>query len=354
MPSTAAHRERDATDPPGREGQFASDQRTVFGPIGSRRLGRSLGVDPLPFKTCDWNCVYCQLGRTLHATTERRPFVSAESVEAELRDAVRHHVGEIDWITFAGSGEPTLHAQLGRLIRFARRLDVAPVAVITNGSLLHRADVREDLIDADAVLPTVNAGSAALHQRIHRPARSLLFSQFVAGLTAFRRMYNGSLWVEVMLLRGVNDGADALRDLAGVLAQIRPDAIHLMLPVRPPAEAPVRSATLAGVERAVAALRGIARVVVPGDAATFDGVDAPADVDLARAIPGVVQRHPLSLGELLRLFPRAGARRIVEALTGLEEHGLLRQVERFGRPFWVCANAQFALVAETSEDEGRN
>jgi len=141
----------------------------VFGPVPSRRLGRSLGIDPVPFKTCNWNCVYCQLGRTTPMTNVRREFFPRFEIVAEVADTLAGPAaGEIDWITFVGSGEPLLHAGLGAMIREVKSLTPLPVAVITNGSLLYQRKIQEELMAADAVLPTLDVGSAKLYQTIKR------------------------------------------------------------------------------------------------------------------------------------------------------------------------------------------
>ena len=133
----------------------------VFGPIPSRRLGQSLGIDPIPLKTCNWNCVYCQLGRSTPLVNERKNYFVPEAILAEVQAALAaHRPGDIDWITFVGSGEPTLHASIGLLIRQVKTLTDLPVAVITNGSLLYLPEVRQELSAADAVLPTLDAGNA--------------------------------------------------------------------------------------------------------------------------------------------------------------------------------------------------
>jgi wyosine [tRNA(Phe)-imidazoG37] synthetase (radical SAM superfamily) len=196
----------------------------VYGPVPSRRLGQSLGVDPIPFKTCNWNCVYCQLGRTSPMTSQRRDYFPPDEIVAEVMAAAQaHKPGEIDWITFVGSGEPTLHASLGAMIRRLKTLTVLPIAVITNGSLLHLPEVRQELLAADAVLPTVDAGTDVLYRKINRPMPELNYERFVEGIVAFRNEYRGKLWVEVMLVQGLNDSEAALQDLAAVLKRIRPD-----------------------------------------------------------------------------------------------------------------------------------
>ncbi|MFW5714196.1 MAG: radical SAM protein, partial [Brevefilum sp.] len=205
--------------------------KRVFGPVPSRRLGQSLGVDPVPLKTCNWNCVYCQLGRSRPLCTERRIWFPNSEILAQVRATLEaHQPGEIDWITFVGSGETALHAGLGEMIRGVKKLTDLPVAVITNGSLLYMTEVREALSASDAVLPSLDAGNPALYQRINRPHPSLTFTGLTDGLIAFREMYAGQLWLEVMLVRGLNDTEEALREISGWLEKIRPDEVHVVQP----------------------------------------------------------------------------------------------------------------------------
>jgi len=213
----------------------------VFGPVPSRRLGQSLGIDTIPLKTCNWNCVYCQLGRTVPLTNERLEYFPREEILAEVEQALAaHKPGEIDWVTFVGSGEPALHIGLGWLIRKVKELTSAtttftpqgrlPVAVITNGAILYLPEVREELAVADAVLPTLDAGNARLYRKINRPHPDITFERLVDGLIAFRKEYQGLLWVEVMLVRGLNDSEEALREIVAALERIRPDEVHINLP----------------------------------------------------------------------------------------------------------------------------
>lgn len=184
----------------------------VFGPVPSRRLGRSLGIDTIPLKTCNWNCVYCQLGRSRPLKNKRQVYVPPERILADVELALTpHKPGEIDWVTFVGSGEPALHIDLGWLIRKVKELTPLPVAVITNGSLLYLPEVREELSAADAILPTLDAGNARLYHKLNRPYPDITYKRLVDGLIAFRKEYRGKFCVEVMLVRGLNDTEEALQ-----------------------------------------------------------------------------------------------------------------------------------------------
>lgn len=311
----------------------------VFGPVPSRRLGQSLGIDPIPFKTCNWNCVYCQLGRSAPMTNERREYVPPEEVIAQVKDALAAHPpGAIDWVTFVGSGEPTLHAGLGKMIREVKTLTQIPVAVITNGSLLYRSDVREELAAADAVLPTLDAGTESLYRTINRPWPSLSFDRLVDGLIAFRREFSGKLWIEVMLLKGINDSEAALRDLATVLRRIGPDEVHITLPIRPPAEPWVTPADQEGLVRASALLGEIARVLIPAEGVVdLSGYDHVVD-----AVIGVLVRHPMSEDDLIKALGRWTPEQVEQALAELTAGGRAQVVSRYGRRFWSYVGARYA------------
>ena len=203
----------------------------LFGPVLSRRLGLSMGVDLLKYKTCNLDCVYCELGRTACLTACRDRFVPRERVlkEIELR-----RDEPFDFLTFAGSGEPTLSLDLGQVVSRAKRMVNSPVAVITNSTLLSSPTVRKELAAADVVLPSLDAASQEAFMAINRPARGLLAEEMIQGLKDFRREYSGEIWLEVMLVRGINDH-DAER-IARAAESTEPDRIQLNTVVRTPAE----------------------------------------------------------------------------------------------------------------------
>lgn len=323
----------------------------VFGPVPSRRLGQSLGIDIIPLKTCNWNCVYCQLGRTVPLTNERRRYAPAEGVLLEVEGALRSHSNRgIDWVTFVGSGEATLHSELGWLVRRVKSLASKPVAVITNGSLLYLSEVRRDLTSADAVLPTLDAGTSALYRKINRPHPAVTFERLVDGLIAFRNEYPGRLWIEVMLVHGLNDTPSALRDIAGVLQKIRPDAVHLNLPVRPPAEPWVQLPDEDSLQLAVAILGDIAEVVRPAQGA----FDLGRYGDLADAIMGIITRHPVRQEELERALGHWSPKRIGEALAELRASGRAQTVERHGAYFWSAASARYPEQSQSRRTAQEN
>ncbi len=309
----------------------------VFGPVPSQRLGRSLGIDPVPLKTCDWNCVYCQLGRSDRLELERREWVPAARILEQLERALRTERA-IDWITFVGSGEPLLHSELGTMIRRVRAMTAIPVAVITNGSLLWMPEVRRELLEADAVLPSLDAGSPELYRRINRPHGKLTFERHTAGLEAFSRQYRGRLWLEVMLVAGLNDSEEALRDIAAWVDRIGPDEVHLAFPTRPPAEPWVRPPDDEALMRAAAILGERARIVHPAEG-TFD---LGGYTDVLDAVVGIVTRHPMRADQLERSLGRWDPETVRDALERLERSGRVRRIERFGTVFWTAAGSRYA------------
>jgi wyosine [tRNA(Phe)-imidazoG37] synthetase (radical SAM superfamily) len=310
----------------------------VFGPVPSRRLGRSLGVDAVPLKTCNFSCVYCQLGRTRRRQLRRRSFVNVADVVAEIASVLARHTPDtIDWITFVGSGETTLYARLGTLIRFVKSMTDIPVAVITNGSLLHLPRVQRELEVADAVLTGLDAGSESLFRAVNRPHPTLSFDRHVNGLVEFGQAYGGRLWVEVMLIDGVNDSDQALTEVADVLSRVGPEEIHIITPSRPPAEPWVRSPTDEAVDRAVAILGEVARAVRP--VASDAALDL--DDDLVDAVFNIIARHPLGETELERLLCDWASGKVADALQALQDSGKVQVVRRSGRRFWCAAGLEF-------------
>ncbi len=199
----------------------------LFGPVSSRRLGLSLGVDLVPFKTCSLNCVYCECGETTNHTFERREYVPFDAVIAELNAYIQTDP-QLDVITFAGSGEPTLHSRLGELIAHCKRQwPQYRIAVLTNSTLLHIPAVREAILPADYVLPSLDAISEEAFHRINRPAPGVSAQRIVDGLIAFARKYRGALWVEVFIIPGINDSPEEIAQFRETLTAIDPARVQL-------------------------------------------------------------------------------------------------------------------------------
>jgi wyosine [tRNA(Phe)-imidazoG37] synthetase (radical SAM superfamily) len=216
--------------------------RYIYGPVPSRRLGLSLGIDIVPMKVCTLDCIYCQLGRTTEKSTVRREFVDIDTVVAEVERRLAEGV-QTDYITIGGSGEPTLNSRLGDLIDRLHGMTDIPVAVLTNGTLFYREDVRTECAKADVVIPSLDAGDAAAFEAVNRPARDINIEKLVSGLSTFRDEFAGQIWLEVFIVPGVNTSHEQIEKMKDLVARIRPDKVQLNTAVRPPAEKSVEPAS---------------------------------------------------------------------------------------------------------------
>jgi len=264
----------------------------LYGPVTSRRLGSSLGVDILPLKTCSLSCVYCQLGNTPRTTLERHEYIPVEPVLDEIVEYFGGNGPRPDYVTFSGSGEPTLNSGLGRFIREIKEKTSSKVAVLTNSTLITLPEVRESLLAADLVVPSLDAATQAVFERVNRPAAGLEIGAIIEGLAAFRSEFSGEMRVEVLLVSGLNDTDTELAAIKAAIEQIGPDAIDVNTVARPPAEKvkPVPADRLAEI----AAFFGpCARPVVTSKKAhqTVPGEAAEKILDLLR-------RRPCSFAEI--------------------------------------------------------
>ena len=315
----------------------------VYGPVPSRRLGRSLGVNPIPFKTCNYSCVYCQLGRTTHMTNQRKDFFPPEELLNEIRRVIEVESShrEIDFVTFVGEGEPTLCKSLGWLIRKTKEIADIPIAVDTNGSLLYREDVRNDLSQADIVMPSLDAGTAETYRKINRPHRGLDFETVVEGLERFRRDYNGEIWVEVMLIKGLNDSAGELKAIKSRLEKIQPDRTYINVPIRPPAEPWAVPPDKEAITLAHAILNDDNVVDITeeetGDFST-EGFTNPEDAILA-----IIRRHPMREGQVIDTLRNLSFKKkalptkydIHDSIKRLEESGKIKKLKYRENVFWL-------------------
>lgn len=264
----------------------------VFGPVPSRRLGRSLGIDLVPYKTCTYDCIYCQLGCTTCKTLERKEWVALEEILTELGPKLSTRP---DYITLGGSGEPTLFSRIDELIDRIKGMTDIPVAVLTNGSLLWDKDVRRQLARADLVIPSLDAGDESLFRLVNRPHESISFDRMLAGLVAFRREYPGRLWLEIFLVGAFSVVEHELANLRHCAALIRPDRVQLNTVTRPPADdraipvPPDRLAAIAASFDPPAEVIGniLATEVAPGSLAQRDDILA------------LLRRRPCSIDDLV-------------------------------------------------------
>jgi len=266
----------------------------LFGPVPSRRLGRSLGVDLIPPKTCPYDCIYCEVGPTTRQTGKRFPY-QAETIISELEDYLKDLPQPPDIITLAGSGEPTLNLGLGRIIRIIKEMSHIPVAVLTNGALLYLPEVRQELAAADLVLPSLDSARDETYRLINRPLPGLSLESLLEGLTSFRQEYRGRIWLEVMLLKGLNDTGEELTRLGQALTKIAPDKIQLNTAVRPVVESAARPLDKAGMAAAAAYLKGPVEVIASFNRA--DIAELPCqDEDLVE----MLSRRPMTAADMAK------------------------------------------------------
>ncbi len=264
------------------------EYKYVYGPVPSRRLGRSLGVNPIPSKTCNYSCIYCQLGRTDHMTNKRQDFFPPEEIIKEIGSATSSKE-KIDYITLVGEGEPTLCKSIGKIIQSTKKLTDIPVAVITNGALLSEADVRSELISADVVMPSLDAADQKTFERINRPIGRMQITKIIQGMVEFRKQFNSKLWLEVMLVEGVNDSEEHLVKLSHILKEISPDRTYINIPIRPPAEPWVKPPDKETIAKAHAIIGGAVSIAYQEEGEFKVQTDLPP----VKAILEIIKRHPM-------------------------------------------------------------
>ena len=296
--------------------------RYLFGPVPSRRLGRSLGIDLVPQKTCTFDCAYCECGRTTVLTLERREYVPTDRVIAEIDDCLAK-APDIDYVTFAGSGEPTLHSGIGDIISFIKdRYPRYRVAVLTNGALFVDPDVRAALMRADLVVPSLDAVSEDIFRDINRPSPGITAGQVVAGLIAFSREFPGVIWLEVFIVPGKNDTDEELLRLRDAVAAIAPDRVQVNTLDRPGTDIRVRRASPRTLERARTIIGGNAEVI---GAASCEPATAPEMRDVADMLLATLRRRPCTVADLSRISGLRPAE-VTKHLRILEEKGAVEPV----------------------------
>ncbi|MEJ2248116.1 MAG: radical SAM protein [Candidatus Lokiarchaeota archaeon] len=305
----------------------------LYGPVPSRRLGRSLGIDPLPSKTCNYQCVYCQLGRTTNFTNKRMNYFKKEEIYQEMEDGIPISEGKFDFITFVGSGEPLLYRDIGDLILKAKTLSKKPICLITNGSLLFQEDVQNQLLSSnlDVILPTLDAGVDKTFIKINRPHPSIKFSKMVDGLIDFRNKFSGKFWLEVMLVKDINDSKKELEKIKEKIDLINPHRIDINIPIRPPAEPWVKKPDKSIYYHLNEIFGNYSNINFPekGQFETFSG-------DFKKELLNIIERHPMSQDQILDTFssdnfPKTS---ILKNLNNFEREGIIQKIKYEDRIFW--------------------
>jgi len=305
----------------------------AFGPVPSRRLGQSLGINNIPPKVCTYSCVYCQVGRTSHLQTERRAFYRPEEIVEEVVAKVektREIGGAIDYLTFVPDGEPTLDINLGRTIDLLKPLGIR-IAVITNGSLLWREDVRAELGNADLVSVKVDAASESVWRRLDRPHRSLRLAVVQDGILGFARTFKGELTTETMLIKDVNDRDGDIEQLADLLAKLKPDTAYLAIPTRPPAEDWVRPPNEEVVNRTFQIISN--RIVHVEYLIGYEGDAFSCIGDPEQDLLSITAVHPMREDAVKKFL--SGAGREWGLIRQLIDAGCLVETEYRGRKFYM-------------------
>ena len=318
----------------------------LFGPVNSRRLGRSLGIDLFREKICNLNCVYCEVGPTTVPVNRRGRYSPTREILAEITEFCSdpHRLAAVDVLTVTAKGEPTLHLDLGVILRHIKSLTDKPVAVLTNGTTLADDEVREALQLADIVVPSLDAVRPESFSKVDRPARGLTVEAIINGLRDFSRAYRGRLWLEILLVRDINDADADIDALLPVLTTLRLDRIQLNTVVRPPADPgarPVAEARLAEIARRLQAALAVP-VDLPSPVVGFgderDAAPLPtADAEpaaLRQAIIQMVRRRPCTAADIDRVFHLGGAEKVEQLLASLVASGTLRILSHAGDRFY--------------------
>jgi wyosine [tRNA(Phe)-imidazoG37] synthetase (radical SAM superfamily) len=303
----------------------------IFGPVPSRRLGLSLGIDIIPFKTCTLSCIYCQIGNTPQTTLERKEYSPVDDILAEIREYLAHHP-KPDWITFSGSGEPTLHSGLSRLIRGVKAITATPICVITNGTLFSDPAVRHDVLEADAIMPSLDSASEKTFRLICQNHTDLRVSGIIRGLADFRGEYHGKIWLEIMLVEEMNDTPEELAALRDAVKLINPDAVQLNTVVRPPADRTAKPLSPERMEKIRNFFGDKAEVI-----ASFKKEKGSEGKKTAEDIFEYIKRRPGSVEDFSAALG-VGKAEVEKMLEDLKAKGQIREVEHEGKRWWEWNN----------------
>jgi wyosine [tRNA(Phe)-imidazoG37] synthetase (radical SAM superfamily) len=302
----------------------------VFGPVPSRRLGFSLGVDIIPRKYCNFDCIYCQIGKTTRKNVTRKKFFEVEEVVKEIVDTIQF-AEKVDFVTFSGSGEPTLNENLGAMIKEVKKSVNTPIAVITNSSSLWIEEVRNDLFNADVVLPSLDAASDEVFKSMNRPQANLELTFIIEGIKSLKKDYKGRIWLEIMLIKGVNDSPDELQKLRFILNDLRVDKIHLNTVTRPPSEKNAGPLNRKELEKIKKFFGDYCEII-----SSFEknGVHKEQE-GWASTLVDILKRRSLTIQDIIRITGTSSFR-IHEELDAMEKKGSIKAY-RLGNDIYYTA-----------------
>ncbi len=300
----------------------------IYGPVPSRRLGFSLGVDIIPLKTCTLDCIYCQLGPTAKKTLQRKEYYSQSEILVQIKEKLASGQ-RIDSITFSGSGEPTLNKAIGKLIREIKKITPIPAAVLTNSTLFTDKTVRKALMAADVIIPSLDAATQQVFLKTNRPCSPLKIEEIIEGLTLFRQEFKGSIWLEIMLVKSVNDSPSHIQKLKEAASRIKPDKIQLNTVVRPPAEKSAQPLSPEEMEKIRKAFGKNCEIIAEFDKKALK----PSQMDLEGVILAMIQRRPVTLSDISVSLGRHESE-IIKCLDSLIREGKIRPVTHKGLKYF--------------------
>ncbi|MCD6535258.1 MAG: radical SAM protein [Deltaproteobacteria bacterium] len=305
----------------------------IFGPVPSRRLGLSLGIDLVPFKTCTLDCIYCELGKTATPVTERAEYVPYIELEKEIKAyfATKDRAQQnLDYITLSGSGEPTLNKALPRVIKLLRNLSKTPIALLTNGTLFNDPEVRREAALVDVILPSLDVISKDLFVKLNRPAPGLEVKEIVAGLIKLRHEFKGEIWLEILLCRGINDSPQEINLLANATAAIKPDKIQLNTVVRPGVLAEAVAVEQAFLKEILPQFGDRAEIIAPfaRDSDYGSTIDKTEETILA-----TLKRRPCTKSDLEQALGLKAVE-VIKILDLMLEKGKIKALEHSGERYF--------------------
>ncbi len=314
----------------------------IFGPVNSRRLGRSLGVDLFQDKICTLNCIYCEVGPTVLLTCERAEYAPIKAIKEEIDTYCQdqNRVAELDFITVTASGEPTLHRDFGEIIAHLKKIAAKPIAVLTNGTTLTSPQIRQELTLADVVIPSLDSALPTGFRKIDRPAACVALDQVIEGLISFSHDYKGKIWLEILFAQGVNDTAEEVQALRQAVQQMRIDRIQLNTVARPPLESfarPLNKESMAAIARQFQEDNSFCPVdLLVFQASQDDETEEPKKFffNLDRAadkeaftveLVEMLKRRPCTAADINRTFHLGGAEKVELLLDTLVEDGCIQK-----------------------------
>lgn len=335
---------------PAMKGLVQTCMNHIFGPVNSRRLGRSLGIDLLPRKICNFDCIYCEVGSTTNLTCDRKEYVPTETIIDEIREYCSDpsRMELVDVVTVTASGEPTLHSGLGRILKYLKETTGKPVAVLINGTNLDEPEVVDALCQADVVVPSLDTAVEKSFRKLNRPARCIDIKKMIAGLVSFSQVFTGELWLEVLIVDGINDTPEDLKAIGDVITRMKLTRVQLNTVVRPPLEnfaRPVSPERLVEIAKSFSLLPGVpmVEVIAHGTSIFEKGADVGEskakfcllrNEELIEGILHMLQRRPCTAVDIDRTFILGGPEKVEQLLEPLVKVGTIEKRLHRGKVYY--------------------